>query len=202
MFRFLATLPLMAALCGCVTARQGDDLPKEKLREDKKSIVLLHTSLHDANCGTIFASLAQPDESGRYVYVRGGSVALRAAFDEKNLPSQLVLPAGDYGIVNLSCSAPYRNRVYNARVVEQGRMFDRSGTVYEKPIATFKVGAGEVVDIGSLRLPSRPVSGSSRREFIGVVTAIPEPFLKNLAEKNPQLYQQRVVRPMMAAIKI
>ena len=52
MLRFLALLPLIA-LSGCTTmaARQGDDVPQAKLHEDNKSVVLLHTSLHE-NCGT------------------------------------------------------------------------------------------------------------------------------------------------------
>ena len=58
---------------------------------------------------------------------------------------------------------------------------------------------------GSLRLPSTPprvVPGGITAEFVGVVTPMPETSLQNLAAKNPDIYQRRVTRPMVAAIKI
>lgn len=60
--------------------------------------------------------------------------------------------------------------------------------VYEKPIATFKVLPGEIVDIGSLRLPggvARDGDGRRKDAFIGVVTPTPDAVLKALAEKDP-----------------
>jgi len=58
---------------------------------------------------------------------------------------------------------------------------------------------------GSLRLPSTPprvVPGGITAEFVSVVTPMPETYLQNLAAKNPDIYQRRVTRPMVAAIKI
>lgn len=198
MLRFLFLLPLLATLGGCITAiasRAGTEAPIEKLRADSKSIVILHTSLHDERCDTITARLAKPDASGRYVWDELVTLKGMMDFAEKT-PSEIVLPAGDYGIVQLRCSIPHRNRIFNARVAERGSVLDGSGTIFERLIATFKVGAGEVVDIGSLRLPS----GGGK--FLPVVTAIPEPLLHNLATSRPDLYNARVVRPMAAAVRI
>ena len=206
----------MATLCGCVTARMGDDVAPEQLRAEAKAIVLLHTSLHEEwqgpgitqRCTSIEALLAQPDASGRYV--KGDRVVLRSSWasaDDRKLPSQIVLPAGDYGIVQLTCNMHRHTRNFNARVAQRGSILDGSGMIFEKPIASFKVGAGEVVDIGSLRLPSRtlPKQGffsDPKFEFAAVVTPIPEPLLKSLEAANPRVFQSRIIRPMAGAARL
>src|SRR5262245_50593055 len=59
------------------------------------------------------ARLAQPDASGRYV--AGGLINLKFIYDRpKLLPSQITLPAGAYGFVNLKCNRAYANRFYGA----------------------------------------------------------------------------------------
>jgi hypothetical protein len=169
----------------------------EKLGADNKGIVILHTSLHDGPCDIVQARLAQPDASGRYV--AGGLINLKFIYDRpKLLPSQITLPAGDYGFVALKCDRAYANRFYTARVTQAGNILDGSGAIYEQPIATFTVGPGEVVDIGSLQLPSRPNPAlwGLNSVFNAVVVPIPEPWLQTLATNNPKLYSMRVTRLM------
>jgi hypothetical protein len=204
MLRLLLLLPLVATLAGCVTtsARHIDDTERERLRTENKSVVLLHTSLHDARCHLVQARLAQPDASGRWVH--GDLVTLRGMYDPQ-VPTVVTLPAGEYGIVQLMCMVGNKRSFFNTRVAQRGSVLDGSGMIWERPIATFKVGSGEVVDIGSLRLPTRPSSTGSPSEpstFIGVVTPLPEACLNNLAIANPKLIQNRIIRPMAAAVRI
>ena len=212
MLRLLGFLLIVLPLGGCLTTGSptaGGAVPVEKLRAENKSIVIVHTALHDlpylSRCNTITATLAQRDGSGQYVY--GRSVALKGPLDLKQIPARIELPAGEYGIVRLQCVHPRGNSTnYNARVAKHGNIIDSSGTVYEAPIAQFTATAGEVVDIGSLRLASRPrptptlaekfAPGGPRGAFVGVVRPIPDEWLKNLAEEDPGLFQARVVRPM------
>jgi hypothetical protein len=205
-FKALPALFLVVLLSGCstISARQGDDLPQAKLREDNTSIVLLHTSLHD-NCGLIEMTLAQRDAAGQWV--RGDErMTIKGVIDAQKLPSQFVLPAGEYGIVRLMCRTGYPQRTYRVKQLTPGSVWDGSGATYDKPMATFKVLPGEVVDVGSLRLPitqmGQRYGGGATGEFVGVVTTIPEVYLQNLAAKNPDIYQRRVTRPMTAAIRI
>ena len=204
MFRLLFLLPLAAALGGCMTvlsARQGDDLPQEKLRDDSKSIVLLHTSLHESYCLNISLTLAQQNAAGEWV--KADTLNIKGQLDLAKLPSQFVLPAGEYGIVNVACLSPrISRRAFIAKQLTRGSVWDGSRATFEKPFATFKVLPGEVVDIGSLRMPSTPQQYRVPGKFIAVVTAIPDDYLGNLAAKNPDLYQRRVTRPMQAAIRI
>lgn len=216
MLRFIALLLVVIPLGGCLTTGSptgGGAVPVEKLRAENKSIVIVHTSLHDqqylARCDGITANLAQRDSEGQYVL--GQTVTLKAPFDLKQIPSRIEVPAGEYGIVRLACVHPRGNSSYfNAKVAKRGSIMDGSGTVFEQPIAVFTVAPGEVVDIGSLRLSRQPRSttptlgerlapGGPPGAFIGLVTPIPDLWMKNLAEDDPKLYEARVVRPMTAS---
>jgi hypothetical protein len=208
MRRFVLLLPIVAALAGCVTTQSGENL--NSLAAKQSGIVILHTSMHDqkfaARCDVIEARLAQADSAGQYLM--GQMVTLKGPFDMRPIPSRVELPAGEYGIVGLHCSGPRHRQNYHARVAKRGSIIDGSGRVYEQPIAKFKVGPGEVVDIGSLRLPTRRGGGGTTplggpiHSFVAVVTPIPEDWLKGLAEADPKLFEARVVRPMAASIRI
>src|SRR5947209_18399044 len=140
MLRLLFLLPFAMTLSGCITAisaRQGDDLPQEKLRADSKSIVLLHTSLHDARCASISMTLAQRDAAGRWV--KADMVTIKGQLDFGKFPSQFVLAAGEYGIVNLVCVGSRPVLSFSTRTVQRGSIWDNSGAIYDKPFATFTV---------------------------------------------------------------
>ena len=197
MLRLLLLLPVFAALSGCVTTSSGSDA----VREENQSTVLLHTSLHDANCPGISMSLTQRDASGRWLY--GRAVSLKTLFDGNTGPSQITLPPGEYGIAGLDCQG--RKIGFHARIEQSASIWTGRPLVYEKPIATFNVLPNEVVDIGSLRVPSgwgTDRDGRRKQLFVGVVTPMPEERLRTLAEKHPELYRRRVTRPMKAAINI
>jgi hypothetical protein len=205
--RLIALLLIIVPLGGCLTTGSptgGGAVPVEKMRAERKSIVVVHTSLHNqqglARCDSIQATLAQANAEGQYVM--GQTITLKAPFDLKQIPSRVEVPAGEYGIVRLACGHPRGNSSYfNARVAKRGSIIDGSGAIFEKPFAQFTVAPGEVVDIGSLRLPSRgnptPTFGGPRGFFIPIVTPIPDEWLKNLAEEDPNIYAARVVRPMI-----
>jgi hypothetical protein len=76
----------------------------------------------------------------------------------------------------------------------------------ERSIATFRVGAGEVVDIGSLQVIEgeigKTVFGKPIRGFAAAVTQIPEPWLQSLAENSPYLFKARILRPMSLPAQI
>ena len=200
LFPFLL-LPLGA--CATVTAvPKVEESEFAKLRNENNGIVLLYTSLNDSTPTQVSVTLARPDEQGRYVVWRQG-VPIKFSRDASILPGQLKIPAGDYGIVELYAmdkrGGVYVNRQYQARDMKlQGILLEK---VYERPLAKFKVEAGEVVDIGSLQV----IEGPRQRTLFGTdgsfaikVGKTPDPVLKNLAERNPQLASARVVRTMTA----
>lgn len=192
MLRFFVLLALAALSCVTASAEQLDDAARAKLRAENKSIVLLHTSMHESNCQLVQARLVQRDGSGRYV--QGDLVTLRWGFDAK-VPSQITLPPGDYGLVSFRCQNGSWTRSFGAgKQVQTGSILDGSGSIYE-PTATFKVGRGEIVDIGSVQMHTSS-TGPRRAVFTTVIAPIPPPWLNNLAIANPKLVRDRIVRPM------
>jgi hypothetical protein len=207
-WRVVLLLPLLA-LAGCqtaISARVGEDFSLEQMRAEGNSMVLFHTSLHEpgpsfrqdpgrisnhpGGCSAITMVVARPDGEGRWV--RGQEHTVKGVFDFGPQPSQMILPPGEYGIVHLTCHQGRRKRHYVSKVAERGSIWDNSGAKYDHPFATFRVGEGEVVDIGSLAIATgqaRDASGNTRAIFVGVVRPIPERFLGNLAAKNPMLFQ-------------
>jgi hypothetical protein len=144
--------------------------------------------------------MAKPEGPQRWIST-GETITLKGPFDLGKVPGQVVLPEGEHGIVGLSCNMYRRELNYRAHIVERGSILDGTGAVYERPIASFRVKAGEVSDIGSLqiatgRLPNAGFFGP-RAGFVATAVPTPEPWLQNLAERSPQLYSARVVRPMI-----
>ena len=197
--RHFILLPFLAAgLAGCVTASpRVEEGELAKLQAEGSGIVLIHTSLNDFDPAHVAVTLARPDGPGRYAVWRQG-VPIKFTLDSTKIPGQLRLPAGEYGIVELFSVDRRESRRFKARDVKlEGALLNK---VYERPLATFKIGPGEVVDIGSLRVAEtrRETTLSGRTGGFAVkVTDMPEPLLRNLAEHNPHLFKARVVRPMV-----
>jgi hypothetical protein len=183
---------LSAALGGCMGTfssadRAGPDLAR--LAETGSGVLVAHTSLHDG-CREVTAALAKGVVSGRSIDI-GRTVTLKSRSDPATMPGYAVLPAGEYGIVRFTCEGRGGTRVFAAPTVEHGSNGDGIGTVYAAPLVTFRVGPGEIVDAGSVRLTGRP-----DEHFSVSVAKMPEAWLQNLPSAYSALSGARVVRPM------
>jgi hypothetical protein len=150
-------------------------------------------------------TLAQKDEQNRWVPKASSPVVDPTILHgDTRAPSAVTLPPGEYGIVNFYCAV--KKRAFAARIASRPTFWDRSKPFfYEKPIATFKVRPGEVVDIGSIKLPGgirRDKDGNQKEVFVGVVTPTSEAALRALAERSPDFYARRMSRPMVSVINI
>jgi hypothetical protein len=202
-WRHLIPVLLLFALAGCtsnINAGQTDGVSVETLRAGSKSLVLFHTSLNeDRSCGLINLGLAQRDEAGRWVFREG--IIVRGEMDYLLRAREMMLAPGDYGIVGLSCKQGRVHTSYLSKVVQRPNMITGSPVVYDRPFATFRVGAGEVVDIGSIRIATvsaRAADGGISSSFVTSVEPIPDRMLADLARRRPDLHKARVVRPMVA----
>ena len=106
----------------------------------------------------------------------------------------LALPPGRYGIIALNCP----RETYTAKLSERRDIFLGLGDIYDKPIATFEVNAGEVVDIGHLELITGRSGawGARSYKFAAVATPMAPAVLQKLAENYPDIYAARVTRLM------
>jgi len=191
-YRFL--LFAAAFLTGCTSTTaipRVDESQIVKLKADNTGIVLMHTVVSGHTPNNVMVKLARPNARGHYEATR--SYQLKIEQDSSQLPGQLTLPAGHYGIVDLTvednidyAARRMRSRGYHASDMKlEGPLLNQ---VYERPIATFSVEAGEVVDIGSLQLIDGPVQRDlfvNRGSFAVKVTPMSEIVIKNLKERSP-----------------
>ncbi len=197
MLRRLACLSTIAAvLSGClatVSPPIGDNESElAQLRAENKGMILIRSSLDDGSCLIAVAQISQPDAAGRYtdgkdIYL--GRPPIKTAVG----PSEIVLAAGDYGIVQLRCWNPPKNQIYGARAATNGSILTGEETTYQ-PIAKFTVRAGEFVEVGSINLEFTrgPVPYGRNGEFATTVTPIEESWLRPLASAKPKIYALRV----------
>ncbi len=193
LFRKAASVVLASvALGGCMgtlSSSEGTGADLTRLAETGSGVIVAHTSLHDEGCREVTASLAKRVVSGRAIDI-GRTVALKRASDPAGRPGHAVLPAGEYGIVRFTCEGRDGTRVFAAETVEPGSVVDGVGTVYAAPLVTFRVGAGEIVDGGSVRLAG---AGDG---FSVKVARMPEAVLQNLPTSYAAFSSARVDRPM------
>jgi hypothetical protein len=119
----------------------------------------------------------------------------------KDEPSLLMLPAGRYAIVALHCQIGAHHNSYNSPIAKRTNVFTSDGNIVEKPIATFSVGSGEVVDIGYLEMLNGPTKSGNfftprQKTFQTVARRMPAEYLRYLAQNKPEIYKARIVRTM------
>ena len=183
-----------------------------KLKAENNAIILFYTSLHDDEAAYVQATFARPDGKGRYVGWRGFMLKNRS--ESSGLPVQLKIPAGDYAIVELGSSRvtqqAFGRRVDNNEYRSQDPGVDIGSLhkAWDRPITTFKVEAGEVVDLGNIHVLQGPTQPGAllglvppKGSFAVKVGPMPEQVLKNLAERNPDLARARIVRTMVAPVQ-
>jgi hypothetical protein len=181
------------------TASQPGELPT-----DNKGVVVIYTSYHADRCQVIRVNLARPNEANRYSSVESyniNSSPIPIYLDHSTMPAQIALPEGRYGIVGLECNKPYRNQRAYANVSEKKDYLWGSTDIYDRPIATFDVQPGEVVDIGMLTIKTYHRTNvrlfAPAAAFTASVTPIPGPVLQNFATNKPELAAKAVTRLMV-----
>ena len=193
--RSACLLALVLTGCASVRTQLTDSVATlDELRAQNKGIVLIDTdaSLH---CMEMNAQVGHPDADGHYV--QGDWINLKSIYYLNGEPSQHIFPAGDYALVHIVCSQGNKTSDFVARPFKQGNLLNGELTVYDRPIVTFSVRPGEIVDVGNLELPS---SGGGlfdlRSSFAPYVTPISASKLQAFASHKPALYAHLVHRPM------
>jgi hypothetical protein len=211
--RLIPLLLLVAfAVAGCAggaVLTKVDDGEIGKLKAENNAIILLYTSLNDIAGAQVMVKLARPNEKGRYIGWR--SFQIKEHGGASASPGQLKIPAGSYAIVELSsalvtASFPVQRGEGNVYQSQDAAPDWASGHMaWDRALATFKVEAGEVVDIGHIQVRAGPTQsaafGHRRGSFTVKVGPMPEQALKNLAERNPDLARARIIRTMVAPVQ-
>ena len=145
----VVALPLLLAACA---AHVNDDvLASGDLKASGKGVVVFDTSPMDPKCDVVGIVLGT--YSSEYqLWVESKTIIARdfGTTVSGEIATERVLPAGQYGINVIICKTAAIRLVMRAGPYQGGLPFGPRFSGVPRPLAIFNVGAGEVVDIGSI----------------------------------------------------
>lgn len=172
------------AVAGCATANVPNDVSLSDLKSAGVGAVLYYfprletcTSAPTIDLGTRDPTTGLWEVSER---MRGQSLVMQE------------LSAGEYGVLQIRCLAGIRRDLTMSATRAPIRINDLfSRLKFISPIVTFKVGAGEVVNIGAIRAVELPDS-----KFTTVISPIPPSILAVFQAARPEIAKKLISRPM------
>jgi hypothetical protein len=183
----VALLAASLLVSGCA-AQVKSDVSPDLLAADQKGVVVLHTNI-TGKChgrGALYLSRFDAGENG---WLRATSIPGPSFIRNEDDPlTEHTLKAGEYGIVEIACDGGM------AHVHLVAQKAPNSGLLREvvsRPLAIFAVGAGEVVNIGTLEAVSTGPKSFSHR-----VTPIAPDLLARFQAAKPELAARMVTRLM------
>lgn len=191
----LATILAGALLAACGTSSVSDQLSVGELTRTKSGVAVMTVGLVDGRCPGGIVTIGQ-EKNGEYERV--GSIHSQldkhiVGFDPAKDIMQIELPAGRYHIVHWACtkSAGYnRTLTYSIGNLEgAARIW---GGNFRKSLAAFDVSAGEVVDIGHLKI-MEAAGGAVQLE----VASLPKVALDHFRTTHPRLSALMATRSMI-----
>jgi hypothetical protein len=200
----LRALLLSASLLvsACMQSHVGTNINAAALTNAGSGVVVMYTPITRGwGCHTGSVILATYDAAtGGY---RG---AERVNFQSMGLlgggldVSEINVPAGTYGIVELECGTSHQHSSWHSKVISRDGLFSVDSVVYEKALAIFDVKPGEVVNIGSIRpLTTQPGMGWRTGSFVSIIEPLPAEVMARFQAARPDLAAVMVTRLMRPA---
>lgn len=179
-------LAALAGACGG-TSRVGDELTATALTQSRKGVALIKLGAADPLCSVLQAGIGVRDGEG-YRIVQTARIERNAS---ETAVAELELGSGEYHVVSYSCTRPGKaSRL--AESLGNGR--------FRKSYASFRLAAGEVVNVGYLQLvPVAATQVSAGTSLVAVhlaVTDWPLTELERFQRQRPHLYAQMHTRLM------
>jgi hypothetical protein len=183
----IALLAASLLVSGCA-AQVKSDVSPGLLAADQKGVVVLHTHI-SGKCdgrGALYLSRFDAAENGwlRAAVIPGPSFVR----NEDDPLTEYTLKAGEYGIVEVACDG---GMAHVHLVAQRAPNSSLLREVVSRPLAIFTVGAGEVVNIGTLEAVS-----TGPKSFTHRVTPIAPDLLARFQAAKPELAARMVTRLM------
>jgi hypothetical protein len=180
---------LFAAGCAATgTSRVSDELmTTSALAQDKKAVALIKLGAADPACTALVAGIGARDNEA-FKLVHTARIVQKSG---EATVAELALEPGEYHVVSYLCTRPNGAHLMLAEPLGGGR--------FKKSYANFTLQAGEVINVGFLRLVPLGATQAtfSRVLLVGVVaTDWPMPELENFKQQRPALYAQMKTRLM------
>jgi hypothetical protein len=189
----LLSAGLLIGGCG-ITSTVSDDVSLTSLTAASQAVAIITVSIDGETCPLATIQLAKRSAAG---YEATTSFSINTSkFSLSGLIAgsipQVPLAAGEHHIVSYLCSAQSGNTTYTTTIGQkQGAFFGIGGT-YKKSLANFTLAAGEVVDIGYLRII--PVGVAQIVTFH--IQDQPPSVMEQLQKTKPKLFAQMKTRLM------
>jgi hypothetical protein len=191
--------------CGTTGAPTIGDEALATIGTSQQAIAVMTLEIQSGGlCQNTTLQLAKKTATGfvpsSHIGIHTPYAALKVEYNEI---SQVVLPPGEHHIVSYTCWTG-DNKSSSTTTVgkKQGTDFFGNGGAYVKSLARFELAAGEVVNIGRLKLnltPTKGIFGIAMAGPVGVQIQVadqPEAVLAQLNKTKPKLFAQMKTRLM------
>jgi hypothetical protein len=188
---FAGVAGLALVLAGCaVTTSASDILNQGALEKSKTGVVILKAQILGHGCagGTITIAKKQ---GAVYEPVRSLQTVAGPTIAANDVMS-VELPPNEYHVVNVACSIQQGRALSSVSLGRREGGIVGLGGAYKKSFATFRIAAGEIVNLGSLTV----MSGVLASVHLSV-TDLPIPSAQRFAIEKPNLAKQMVTRLMV-----
>lgn len=180
-----------AALVGACsqTTRVGDETNTGQLAQAGKAVAVMRLGMASPNCRHVGVWLGVREGAG---FRPTKPVAVIHATSLLDVPvAEVELDPGEYHVVSYACGTGSK--------VSQVATYDQTTGLTRTSLASFSIGAGEVVNVGSFEFhAARHGTNAFGRELKTTVSVTDWPLadLDNYKAKRPQIYAQMKTRLM------
>lgn len=191
---FTATAVFILFLSSCGSRLYAPTIQFEKpfLLSKRSGAVIMSAYFDSSGCSwRPEITLAKKTGAGSYPYTEHVVVKSKNSFPE------VILKEGTYYIVNVSCSTRGSTWTYTGLLVDKSNANKKAPTKYRRAIAKFSIKAGEVINIGQLRIIKQ-----KKKDFTGFnpvkfkVQDMPDYDYKRLREQRPEFMKVSKTRVM------
>gem|GEM_PF-6629938 len=177
----------MLAGCSMTSSHVSDNLLPGDLRRSHKAVAFLMMGVRGEACPLARIGLGRRSKDG---FRQTNVLLIRHNWWDRGGIPQIELAPGTYHVISWVCETGR----YARSIGRKSRQFFSLGTTYLKSYAAFSVNAGEVVNVGYLRMVN--LGGM---EFVRFdVADLPPRAHAWLRRQYPRLYAQMITRLMRA----
>lgn len=183
-----ASLLAMLAACSSTT-RVGEATSSDQLTQSSKAVAVMRISRASPNCRNVGLWLGTREGAG-YRPAKPVAVINTGALDEVPV-AEVELHPGEYHVISYACGT--------GTGAKQVQSFDRATGLSRISYASFSIGAGEILNVGSFDFHAARVGTNAfGRPVRATVTVTDWPLvdLERYRLKRPQLYAQMRTRLM------
>lgn len=181
-------------LTGCIQNEVSKSLRVHDLKRERTGVAIIKADFHNSKCyGISTYFIARKVDNKSFPY----KIETAVETNSEQIVAQIELPAGKYHVVDYACKTGHHIRKLRADRNMKMALLSIQELKYEKSLANFSVGVGEVVNVGHLQIFIDEV----KKTFALRVRDINKESYQWLKANRSHLYRNMKKRPMKLARK-